>query len=349
MHIVAHLSTRAVGDFTQECLFVSSLREQFANGRLTVCYRDDRPYKTEIVQCINNADAVFKFSGGDPALPLDHFDMSHGKHLTGVDALDAPAVKRANFVFTSSMYLDGMMNGLPSLAVMSPPQWMRSLGFDPSRWHVVVYWKESGYEFRQTNHLRTITNPTPYLAAIEHILAQGGQVIRIGHPTATKITRPSVLDLANIPETTELQLVATATARFMLASGSGPQVWGTAFGVPTVGTDMIHAEGLYRESDYIVTQEFVGPDQHPLSGFEALYAGYLNDATRQASDLYLVPNRADQIIAAVDEVIAYSAETRVIAPIPRQGYIALPFPRRDARELMIPYSQRKKDHANDRR
>jgi putative glycosyltransferase (TIGR04372 family) len=221
--------------------------------------------------------------------------------------------------------------------------YLQNLGLDPTKWFAVVYWKEPGYHWRKPNATRTIFDAGPYLDAIAHIVAIGGQVVRIGHPTSTVIPQlPGVVDLAKIPDSEGLQLACVPLARFMLASGSGPAAYGSAFGIPTAQTDSTDCYGVWRAQDYILTQgfEFEG-EVHRQT--KALAHGLLNSGVMHPSAVQ-IRNTGAELIAAVDEMMAVSANhepwTPPAIPAPVLGSVTFPQPHDVCSRLLVPPSAR---------
>jgi putative glycosyltransferase (TIGR04372 family) len=352
--IFAYLSKQALGDFMMEALAASAVRDLFDEGELFIYYRDDRPYKNMIVSCIRNATGVLASPNGSPPFPVDYF----GGGLKVRDAaLDASAMRKCDLILTRSMYSDGALNGIP-LTTLRPPletfdssdENLIALGLDPAKWIATVYWKEPGYQYRGHNRARMIYDPGPYIAVIRHIVENlGGQVVRLGHASPEGMPKmEGFVDLANVAGSEWMQLYAVSVSRFMLASASGPSIYGAAFGVPTVLTDHIETTGVWRPHDYIVTQGFVvgGREYRQMEAFDA---GYLNGypGWPEVVDFTLRRNTAAELIAAADEMfrntqacIGWRSLGEGDVARPRPNKITLPLQSRLRPDFLIPPSQR---------
>lgn len=353
--IFAYLPGRALGDFVAYAALVASIKEQFDEAELNVCFRNDRPYKDPIVQCIWNAKSRLSLPPGEPGVPLDYFDDSHGNPTQKNRFWTDNQLQRTNIVLSGRMLDELMLNSI-STTTLCPPadqliiadQKLIALGLDPKRWIAAIYWKEEGYQFRGINGLRTIYDPAPYFAAIHYIVEKlGGQVVRLGHQTPTVIPKlRGVVDLAKIENSEFLQLCAVARSRFMVASASGPASYGSAFGVPTATTDQTLCIAAWNEDDYIVTQGFEmgGEILRQQDAFDAGCLFGTFDHTRATYHR----NTVDEVVAATDEMFRATTDCpgwRAAVPRqvkgPRNNYIVLPPPQKFRPELMVPPSLRR--------
>jgi len=353
--IFAYLSPRTLGDFVTYATVASSIKEQFDNSRLFIYYRPDRPYKEPIVSCIQNAAGVIPAPPESTGIPLDYFDRHHGRPTHNIPYWEKNQLHLTELVLTGEMMNELMLNVIrpvplrpPTDKIAASDQQLVDLGLDPTRWFATIYWKEDGYAFRRFNHVRTISDPAPYLAAIHHIVENlGGQVVRLGHATPTQIPPlKGVVDLAKVENSEWLQIYAVARSRFLVGSASGPTSYGSAFGVPTVTTDQSLCIGAWGEDDYIVTQgiEVNGKIHRQHEAFDA---GYLVENFDQRQAVYH-RNTARDLVAATDEMFRVTGDCtqwRSISPYvhngPRANAITLPVPRRLRDDLLTPPSIRR--------
>lgn len=355
--IFAFLSPRALGNFAIAAVMASSIRELFDEGELYVYYRDDRPYKKHIVNCIRNVDGIISSPPGPKGmLPIDLFDPFGGRVIWNNQQFENARLKAADLVLCGSMLLDKGLLAIPTVVLRPPPesidesdQALLEIGVDPARWIACVYWKEPGYPFRIVDPGRDIYDPAPYIAAIRHIVEDlGGQVIRLGHPTGVEIPEmKGFFDLAKVAGSEWLQIYAVTVARFFLGSSSGPVSYGPAFGIPTVITDQNLCLGAWNPHDYIVTQHFRF-DGKVLSQAAAYDAGCLFQGWAPGKEYELIRNTAAELIAAADEMFNSTRNClgwRQVAAhepkLPRPNSVSLPFPARHYRKLVIPPSLRK--------
>ena len=353
--IFAFLSPRSLGNFAMGAVMASSIRELFDEAELYVYYRDDRPYKKHIVNCIRNVDGVISSPPGPKGmLPIDLFDPYGGRVIWNNEQFENARLKDADLILCGSMLKEGGLFSIPLVTLRPPPesidesdQALLAMGVDPSKWIACVYWKEPGYPFRWEDPRRLIYDPAPYIAAIRHIVEDlGGQVIRLGHPTGIEIPEmKGFFDLAKVADSEWLQLYAVTVARFFLGSGSGPVSYGSAFGVPTAATDQTLCLGVWNPQDYVVTQHFQ-LDGKILNQAAAFDAGCL--FAKSDRDYELVRNTAADLIAAADEMFNSTRNClgwRQLAAyepkLPRPNAVSLPLPARYSRDLVIPPSLRK--------
>ena len=349
--IFAYISPRALGDVVLFSWFVSSVADMFDDSDLTVYFRDDRPYKAGIVNCIRNAKRILKAENAAATLPIELFDIA-GWAPRVPDSLETIDIRGANLILSQTCFKEGMLNSIPLNALSPPPEIidpgrdaLLRLGLDPERWVATVYWKEPNYEFRPPEPWREIANPEPYVAAIRHIIENlGGQVVRLGHDSPTELPQlKGLVDLAKVPNSELLQLYAVWISRFMMSSLSGPLSYGPAFNVPTVVTDQRTYLGVYRQHDYIVTQGRMLGGQ-ACRGAEAFAMGLLN--TWEKTPGKYLNNTAEELRAAVDEMFSSTTNCpgwRVHAPIAlanKPNSLRIPIPVAARPELFIPPSQR---------
>ena len=345
--IFANLATFALGDFIGQAVLASSIKELFDDSELFIYYRQDRPYKDHIVSCIRNAKQIFAVPQHAPGLPIDCFNTFHGRLIH--PALEPNQANRADLILTSSMLDDAMLNSIP-VTTLRPSIDRRdeliALGLDPNKWIACVYWKEAGYKYRGHHGLRIIYDPTPYFEVIRHIIEDlGGQVVRLGHPTPTRVPQmKGLFDFAKMPGSEALQLFACSVSRFIVASGSGPASYGPAFGVPTAVTDQHICFGAWNPHDYIVPQNIVyqGHNYLPTAAYDA---GLLS-LSDVPEGIEYHRNTARQLVDATDEMFQITTDCtgwRTLMtppPRPRPNSFTYPIPRKLRPDLLIPPSQR---------
>ncbi len=353
MKIFAYIPCRALGDFVSYAALISSIKELFDDSQLFVYYRNDRPYKEPIVRCMWNASGVVTLPPESQGIPLDYFDVHAGRPSQNVKFWEDHKLHLTELVLTGAMLNELMLNTIPTTTLCPPAQTapehdqaLINLGLDPTKWIAAFYWKEGGYEFRGPNAVRTIFDPEPYFAAIRHVVALGGQVVRLGHPTPTTLPQlKGVVDLAKVPNSEFLQIFAVARSRFFVGSSSGPASYGSAFGVPTANTDQTLCLGAWGEKDYIVTQSIeVNGKIHRQQ--EAFDAGLLVTTFNQTTAKYH-RNTASELLAATDEMFNVTKDCPGWRPlVPRQitgsraNAISLPIVRKLRPDLLVPPSQR---------
>ena len=356
--IFAYLGKHTLGDFLTEALYVCAVRELFDAAELTVCYVDNRPHKADIVNCIWNAKTVIKKEFVEGLLPVQAFE-AQARNLLDLDPeLRASGGLDADLILTGAMFQEAYLNGLPLPALRYPEhkteigdQALIDLGLEPDRWIATVYWKEPGYRYRGSMPVREISDATPYIGAIRHIIENlGGQVVRIGHRTDMVLPEiPGLVDLAKVDNSHWLQMYAVSVSRFMLASASGPSAYGPAFGVPTVLTDHVEVTGVWRSHDYILTRGMIrdGREYRQKDAYDAgMLEGYRHWKQLERPMGYRW-NTAEELVEAADEMfhstrscLGWRAPMAGDVTLPRPNVFKIPQPQRRPVELLIPPRQR---------
>jgi putative glycosyltransferase (TIGR04372 family) len=101
----------------------------------------------------------------------------------------------------------------------------QAFGLPRDAWFVLLHVRESGYKQQwETNHAYTRNaDISTYDAAVEHIVARGGWVVRGGDPSMRPIPpRANVIDYATSPlRSAEIDIQLCAECRFFLGTNSG--------------------------------------------------------------------------------------------------------------------------------
>lgn len=97
INILALILHRTLGDFAYNMLFASSVKEGLKNAELTVYFKPDRPYKSDIVSLCPGVDRVI--SSMSP-LTSDLFDASGGAPPFILDGKEVDKVLGAGIVLT---------------------------------------------------------------------------------------------------------------------------------------------------------------------------------------------------------------------------------------------------------
>jgi putative glycosyltransferase (TIGR04372 family) len=111
-------------------------------------------------------------------------------------------------------------------------QKLLELGLDESKWFMVLHMREDGYR-SSVGHPRSIREIERYVGLIKHVVAAGGQVVRLGDPFMKHFPDISgLIDLAFLPASFLIQAYACSTARFLFGCSSSPAVIATGFNTP---------------------------------------------------------------------------------------------------------------------
>ena len=118
--IFAYISPQALGDCVVLATFVSSIAALFDDPELYIYYRNNRPYKKHIVDCIRNARHVFAAATDEYRLPVELFDGTAGGVPFSLE-LTKSGIRRPHLILTHSMCRTGMLNSIP-ITNLAPPQ-----------------------------------------------------------------------------------------------------------------------------------------------------------------------------------------------------------------------------------
>lgn len=286
--ILGLLETVTLGDLVANVVFLSTLANQFDHVRLHVKFRDLRPYCKQIMSLspwIDLAEpfperwpAVFRRFSSDIKPPKAHNQMAigaqKGKHNYIYD-----------MIITSPMAAEDAIHALRDPVPLRLPQdhaeelraRLVAHGVRPDRWFAVFHYRESSYKFRPGSGDRN-GDPAAFDSLVDHIIALGGQAVRLGHPgMAAFRPREGFIDLSTIADSFLLQAAAISHARFAIAGPSGPLVLAMAFAVPSTMVDAVDTGGVWGggRTD-ILTHEVTTPKGDKLRNASLLESGLLD-------------------------------------------------------------------------
>lgn len=296
MRIFAPLLHRTVGDFIEQAIFAATVKEQFEKASLDVYFRDDRPYKGPILELLPQIDRIW---AGMP-IPLDWFDSAaHG------DIPKYPAWEQA-FVDQSEIILPPMAckrEYLPSFDRLAqftlPSDWPVP---DFNDWHVVLHYREAGYEHRVDRPNRDI-DPEQANEVIDHVIGNGGHVVRIGHKDMTRLpSRKGYADWSAF--SFQHQAGAVSGARlFIEMSPSGPAALCLGFNVPWLRCNSVEVNGPCREHDMMLMQHVIAEGEEvPTSAL--VDKGAFTERGVMKARMTFEKNTTDEIIRAVDAMLS---------------------------------------------
>jgi len=248
IRIAAFLGTQALGDYVMYHLTAGSVARAL-DARLTVIFRDDRPYKTTLNALNPLVDEVIEVP-----------DESRG--LLPLDML-AAGENPPEILLTPSMMDFGQCIGTPP--VMRLPDRMaaeldrdlRECGIDPGRWFCCLHLREPNYVWRLgADRLRDV-DPTSYLPLIRRLIdTNGGQVVRVGDPSMTPLPKiDGLFELGLQPDSFALQAYALSRARFFIGNDSGPTQLACALGTPAMSTNALGV-GVWNPGDAVLFKTY---------------------------------------------------------------------------------------------
>lgn len=347
--ILALMLNRAIGDFIDQNLFAASVKQQFDHARLFVYYRDDRPYKRQIIEMNPLVDRQLVAHDRSVTIPVDYFDIVSGRPIEAPDpSWYQSGAAHPDLLLTPSMMTGEALLSFDRLASFRiddkgperPSERLARLGLDPNRWYACLHYREPSYGYRPPSSLRDI-DPEDFLALAGYIIdTLGGQVVRLGHPEMAPFPpRPGFVDLSPWPDSFDLQAFAISRARFVVASPSGMATLASAFDVPVGLVDNVMPFGVHRAHDAILVQHVVTPDGQrlPLSSLTRRGLLYEGEIARLMTErgFTLVRNTVAELIAMARLLHAETAGIdawRVPLsdplPGPRPNAVTLPIPER---------------------
>jgi len=267
--IVALALDRALGDFAALVCYAASVKEQFDHAKLAVYFRNDRPYKRDILSACPHIDEIFEMTGTN-SLPLDVMDRANSPTVGPPNYWYSVGWNCPHLLVTPSMATYGALTAfhqsarfrIPDETVDEMGRFLVSAGVDPDRWFCVTHFREGVYWDRPSSPFR---DPQPEaFEDLAHFVIDdlGGQVVRIGDPSMSQFPeREGLVDLTNIGAGRfSHHLFAISRARFMLASNSGPGICGSAFGTPTAMVNNSGQHSVWNPTDAAMWCHILAPD-----------------------------------------------------------------------------------------
>jgi len=239
--ILGVIACTGMGDFTYQAMALASIKRQFASAHLTALYSADAPYKSVVMGFIPDFDVVEDYAG----------------QPFRVDVIgDAPP---KNLIFTPAELSGTLLGRFDRTATMRVPDdrearlrgELIAAGVDPGRWFMVMHYRQ-GSTFPHQGMGHRDVSPTTFHAMARHVTeALGGQVLRLGHDGMDAIPElPGYVDLSR--GSIELQMYATARARFMLGTDSGPCGYAAGFRTPILKSNSFSEEGAFYPTDILM-------------------------------------------------------------------------------------------------
>lgn len=150
---------------------------------------------------------------------------------------------------TAEMYSINALWGHRAAAITCPPDWkvmkreiLASNGIPHDQPYVCIHAREAGYSpADESYHAHRNIDITTYKAAIDHLLARGYAVVRMGDPSMASLSHEisGVFDYArSFVRKPWLDLAICSECAFFLGSSSGASFMATVFGRPVVSVGM---------------------------------------------------------------------------------------------------------------
>lgn len=311
--IFAAALDRTLGDFLTRNIYAATIKMHYGNARLALYYRNDRPYKNDLVALNPYVDQKVVVSG-DRTTALDVFYAPH-------DRADAPGT--LDFIkhgladpdivlMPSMMIVEDLLRfdrhpifRVPVDRVSELSNRLVDLGLDPNRWFCCLFYHQSNYEYRGPTAYRDVDDQ-PFEALARHVVGTlGGQVVRLGHPEMRPFDiGPGFIDLSQLKDEFMVQAMAVSRARFMVTTSSGPAHLPGAFDVPYVVTNSLSMWAVWTPAGMILPNHLIDVngkrfDIRELAAMDALNWGSIRHIIKNRG-CRLIKNSFEELRAVSD-------------------------------------------------
>jgi putative glycosyltransferase (TIGR04372 family) len=310
-----------LGDFIARNIYAAAVRMCFKRAKLTVYFRDDRPYKQDVLALNPYIDQVV-FGTGTHGLPLEVFHATGRFPIRGTERFFQAGHAQPDLLLVPSMMMAADLlrfDRLPLFAIPKDKQKgqegrLIQMGLDPEKWFCCVFYRQASYTHRGPAPHRDVDD-RPYETLIDWIIDElGGQVVRLGHPEMRRFAdRPGFVDLSAVPNDFFLQAAAISRARFMIATPSGPSMLPGVFRVPCALTNALDFQGALNDSDVVLCKHLFDPAGQRVPLASLLREGALHQhvfarkTTREG--FRLLDNTTDELKQAARILFARTADT----------------------------------------
>lgn len=281
-----------VGGLIVELIGFANFKRYFPiESHLIYIYRDSRPYKRDLISLcpyINRAVDI-----GSDVLPTDAISRQAAKSARNkgqatpmTEMAIETGICDTDLMLSLNVRHACYFNFKPHARFRIPKKREHELarqlierGVDPNRFVVTFHARESGYAFRESlkTNIRSV-DPMKYFAVMKHVIEQqGGQVVRIGDPSMTKLPDlPGLIDLSREEGVLMLQAFAISRSRYAVCSDSGVLPLACAFQVPLAAADVTNPMAFPMHPEHvIITKTYLGPDGNEWQQGDAYYNGVM--------------------------------------------------------------------------
>ncbi|MDB5438921.1 MAG: hypothetical protein JWM33_1348, partial [Caulobacteraceae bacterium] len=243
--IIGIIDAHGMGDFTYQAMVLATIKRQFASAHLTAQFNNDAPYKEVVLGFIPELDVVE--DGAIQPFRVDVVETTSKSRIFTPGNLSATLLGRFDRTATMRVPADREDRLRAELV---------AAGANPDRWLMVMHYRQgSTFPLQGSGH-RDVSPDTFHAVARHVIETLGGQVLRLGHAGMDAIPDlPGYVDLSNA--SVELQIYATARARFMLGTDSGPCGYAAGFRTPILKSNSFSEEGAFYPTDILMPKNVV--------------------------------------------------------------------------------------------
>lgn len=310
-----------LGDFIARNIYAAAVKMRFERVKLAVYFRDDRPYKQDVLALNPYIDQVI-FGTGTQGLPIEVFHATGRFPIKGTERFFQAGHAHPDLLLVPSMMMAADLLRFERLPLFAIPENRRQglesrlvqLGLDPGRWFCCVFYRQPNYAQRGAAPHRDVDDRT-YETLVNWIIDElGGQVVRLGHPEMRRFPeRPGYVDLSAVPNEFLLQATAVSRARFMIMTPSGPAMLPGAFRVPCASTNAVDFQGIWHEGDIVLCKHLFDPAGRRVPLTSLLREGTLHQhvfahkTTREG--FRLLDNTAEELKQAARILYERTADT----------------------------------------
>jgi putative glycosyltransferase (TIGR04372 family) len=313
--IFAAILDRTLGDFFDRNIFAATVKMCFKQAHLLAYYRDDRPYKSDVMAMNPYVDRSLIIRGNE-ALPIEFFYPAHDRfYVKGSDDFIKQGFAYPDIFLTpTTMMQDDLLRyehvpqfSIPGDRRPALEKRLVGLGLDPSRWFCVIFHRDGSYRFRGSTPYRD-TNDRPFEMVARHVIDElGGQVVRLGHPQMRRFDLPrDFIDLSIIEDEFMLQATAVSRARFMITAPAGPASLPSVFDVPHVIVNGVTLPSCCAPIGYLLTRHIFDSAGKRLDTAELIGKGLLKDNHvidfMKTPGFRILDNTGEELIAATNFV-----------------------------------------------
>lgn len=309
IRIFAAALDRTLGDFLTRNIYAAAVKMQFKSANLAIYYRDDRPYKTDLIAINPYIDEAVVMAARQ-VVPVDFFySLADRPPLPGASSFVKRGLADPDIVLVPSMMgVEDLLRfdhhpifRIPEDRVSELSDRLVALGLDPNRWFCCLFYRQPNYRHRVPTAYRDV-NDQPFEELARYIIKElGGQVVRLGHPEMRPFDiGPGFVDLSRLENEFMIQVMAVSRARFMVTTSSGPAHLPGSFDVPYVVTNSLSILAVWSPAGMIMPNHLISPQGHRVDVRQLLDAGRLDwDSVRVAlrNGCRIVENSAPELFA----------------------------------------------------
>ncbi|MBP98405.1 hypothetical protein CMK18_20850 [Candidatus Poribacteria bacterium] len=190
------------------------------------------PYLASVFDIISDTKEVLFFNQISQMIPYFGQLMKVTDDIYGTSAEIFPTIHKLLTKMKKRPFAFQILEETENRAV----KFLKSYDFDLKKPFVTLHLREKGYADGEYNEQRNI-NPKHYILAVNWLLSQGIQVVRIGHEQMSSMEQKNgFVDLTHIKRPGEVDIYLCAKNLFYYGNDSGPLALAYHFGAPSLCT-----------------------------------------------------------------------------------------------------------------